>query len=240
MRDTSLEQKYSQLEGATAPIIEKIVARARIRQLPQLMDAERDIWDLFFYHQQKRAPDAFERLGLVEDFRNQLATMVYEFERDYRPLTSFERTEIYTPEAFERMVQSASVGARSDDGEIVRAVLKSRGIMVGLVASKKKSLILGDHPQARMGPGNLDNSQTELWMPIAADVAVSPWGAAMTEELYSISDQDARKINSMAPQQLQRLRKKRDADRSPQNAAPHVPRDNRHGTSHSAMEFYST
>ena len=43
--------------------------------------------------------------------------------------------------------------------------------------------------------GQLSHPETELWFPIAPDVAVSPWGKAMTETLFEFAGNDVRRVN---------------------------------------------
>lgn len=197
-KHVGLERWYSELEGEVAPIIEKIIERARAGRVPGLSDGERDVWDNFVYHQQKRAPDIFARLQLVQEFEKDLPARVAEYEREVRPLTELERTEIFSPEGKKRMIQHASVTARGRGSEEVIATFAALGIAVAVIKSPKKSFILGDHPQARMGPdGRLGHPAVELWMPIAPDVAVSPWGPPNEEKLIGINSDHVRRVNDV-------------------------------------------
>ena len=197
-KDVALEVWYSGLEGEVAPIIKKIIGRARERKIPQLSDVERNVWHNFIYHQQKRAPDAFERLGLVSSFENDLAPFIKEFERDVRPLTDQERADLRSPATTKRMIQRVSVTARSRGSQEVIDILASRGIAIAVVTAPRKSFILGDHPLSRMGSGGrLDDLDCELWFPIAADVAVSPWGAPKMEKLLSLEGSQIRRVNEV-------------------------------------------
>jgi Protein of unknown function (DUF4238) len=203
-RDVGLEYWYSELESEAAPVIEKIVKRASQLLLPRLTVDERSIWDNFVYHQQKRAPDVFERLGLISRFAADLEHRIAEFEREVRPLTVEEKTEIYSPEAAHRMIQTASVKARGSGSEAVIEAYSARGIVVAVIPEafdNTKRFVLGDHPLARMGHGELRNQTTELWMPIAPNIAVSPWGRPMTEELQILTKQGVLKINRVIASQ---------------------------------------
>jgi hypothetical protein len=84
----------------------------------------------------------------------------------------------------------------------VLEVLSKRGIAIGIISGDSKSFIIGDHPLARMGlTGRLDHSQTEVWLPIASDVAITPWGAAGHEQLISLNVTSIRRINEIIFQQ---------------------------------------
>jgi hypothetical protein len=195
-RDAGLEQWYAELEGEIAPIIDKIVESARRRQKPALTGDERNTWDNFAYHQQKRAPDVFERLGLVKDFRANYESHIEWFQKEVRPLTPEERRDLMSPETIERIIQHASVTARGKGSEEVIEVLAQRGIAIAVILQPNKSFIIGDHPLSRMGPGGeLQQPTTELWLPIASDVAVSPWGQAGTEKLVGVTTDGIRRVN---------------------------------------------
>jgi hypothetical protein len=197
-RDTSLENWYSKLESDIAPIIDKIAKEARAQRLPLLSFFERSTWDMFFYHQQKRGPDIFRKLGLVQRLSQLLPNLIAEFERDFRPLTPNEREEFKSPATFERLTQYASVRARGQGSSMVMSALAARGIAVALITNPNKSFVIGDYPLARMGPdGTLSHPETELWLPIAADVAVSPWGNTASEKLILIGTEHVRTINKV-------------------------------------------
>jgi hypothetical protein len=199
-RDVGLERWYSTIESEVAPVIERIIDRARARKTPRLTPDERNIWDNFLYHQQKRAPDAFERLGLVESFEKELPLWIKEYEREVRPLTDQERADLWSTEGKKRLIQGASVQARGRGSRAIIEMLASRGIVVAIIAAPNKSFILGDHPLARMGvDGHL--TATELWFPISADVAVSPGGSAMAEKLIDLGGSEVRHINEVIFQQ---------------------------------------
>lgn len=78
------------------------------------------------------------------------------------------------------------------------SALAARGIAVALITNPNKSFVIGDYPLARMGPdGTLSHPETELWLPIAADVAVSPWGNTASEKLILIGTEHVRTINKV-------------------------------------------
>lgn len=197
-RNTELETWYSQLEGEVKPIIEKIVEAARALQVPSLSEAERNVWDNFFYHQQKRAPDIFHKLGLVETFDQDLEREIAEYERDIRPLTTEEHELLRSPEGKQKIIQNASVQARGHGSEEIVATLAGHGLAMAIITKPTKSFIIGDHPLARMGPdGKLGHPATELWFPIASDVAVSPGGPRGFERLVPVSSDDVRRVNKV-------------------------------------------
>ena len=189
-----LEEWYSELEGDVSPIIDKIIASAARSRLPGLTADERNTWDNFVYHQQKRAPDAFERLGLTQQFEENVDLYIAEYEREVRPLTAEERADLKSQGALERMKQQATVTARGAGSEEVIAVLAQRGIAVAVMEKQNKSFILGDYPISRMGPHS-HLARTELWLPVSSKVAVSPHGNPGTELLIRPTRGDVRRVN---------------------------------------------
>lgn len=197
-RNTGLERWYAWLDGLVAPVVQKIVNAADMCELPGLSIEEKNIWDNFLYHQQKRAPDAFERLGLEQRFEADLPGFIEQFERTVRPLTGTERAEFADPKVLKRLLQQTKVRARGKGGPHVVELLAKRGLAIGVIASTMKSFVIGDHPFARMGPSsNLGHRQLELWLPLSAEVAVSPWGDAGTESIVTIAPDDVRRINEV-------------------------------------------
>lgn len=197
VRDASLETAFSALESEAKVVTDKIIDRARARKTPRLTPKEREIWDFYFYCQQKRAPDVFHRLGFVDQLRKELPAYIEEYERDVRPLTPEERAIINSAEGVARIIQNTSVRARSAGGDEVMTVLGGRGLAVAVITRARKSFILGDHPLARFG-GRLDDPASEVWMPIAPDVAVSPWQTRERGELLSEpTPDDVRRCNRM-------------------------------------------
>lgn len=195
-RNTSLENWYSQLEGAVAPLLDHIEAHCLGGHRPGLPPDAKELWDTFFYHQQKRAPDIFTRLGLENDFYTDLPRHIADYERARGPLTEADKRELQSPAALERMLEFAKVKARSLPGEDVMDFLATKGLAFA-IAPPNKAFILGDHPQARRGGSDLRDGNVELWMPIASRVAITPWGPPGTETLVRASADNVRVTNEV-------------------------------------------
>lgn len=199
-RDTSLEKWYSLLESKAAPVVRRIVVAAESQKLPLLTHAEREIWYNFVYHQQKRPPDTFARLGLVETLPKDLLEFIAAFEREHRPLTKKERLEFLSEDGTQRIAKMASVVARGKGSQDVIDVLASRGLAIAWISPPDVSFVLGDHPMARMGT-DANLAGTELWFPISSLVAVSPFGNANTEYLVPFDKQQVQRVNKVIYEQ---------------------------------------
>src|SRR5437667_266194 len=94
-KDTALEKYFAEIEGTANLLIDKIVAAASRKQLPEFSEAEKHGWDTFFYHQWSRVPDL--HLGLLNDFPQALKRSIEEHERNVRPLTGEVRASLEEP-----------------------------------------------------------------------------------------------------------------------------------------------
>lgn len=195
-RNTALENWYAELEGAVAPLLDYVEASCLAGQKPSLPADAKELWDTFFYHQQKRAPDIFARLGLEDDFYTDLPGHIANYEREHGPLTDEDRELLQSPPALQKILEFAKVKARSLPGEMIMEVLSKRGLAFA-IAPPNKAFIVGDHPQARRGGSNLSQEDVELWMPIASRVAVSPWGPPGTETLVAATTDNIRITNNV-------------------------------------------
>lgn len=193
-RNTKLESWYSELEGAVTPLLDHIVSSCLAGHLPRLKREETRLWSTFFYHQQKRAPDIFSRLGLEEDFYSDLQGHIANYEREHGPLAEGDRRALESPAALRRILEFARASARAAPGDEVMDVLAARGLAFA-ITPPNKAFIVGDHPQARRGGSDLSQSDVELWMPIASRIAVSPWGEPGTETLIPVTPGDVRVTN---------------------------------------------
>lgn len=195
-RNTDLEHWYSELEGAVTPLLDHIIASCLAGQKPGLPADAKQLWDTFFYHQQKRAPDVFVRLGLEEQFYKDLPRRIEDYELEHGPLTDEDRLHMADPAVLSRMLRHACAQARAHPGDTVMEILAARGLAFA-VTPPNKAFILGDHPQARRGGSDIRQDNVELWMPIGSRVAVSPWGPQGDEIVVSLSTDDVRTTNQL-------------------------------------------
>lgn len=172
-----LDDFYMTLESRAAPIIEKIITAARQGRPPMLSRTEKSDWDLFVYNQWKRVPDSYRRFAPKEqDVHDSLAT----FEQYYGPLPAAQRAHYQNPQTIEVLVHNISVDALKVQSEKVLQALGSRGLAVAAIKNPRKSFVTGSFPVVKMtGPDSteLSHPSTEVWLAIAADVAVTPAGA---------------------------------------------------------------
>ncbi len=197
-KDPSLELFYSELESQADPIVERIVQSVRQGNLPTLSKIEKTTWDEFYFHQYKRVPDFHRELFTNTEFSGMLDEAIEEFSQLFREVYPHEREHLNSPEVMKRLNKNAIIGSLRDGGLFVPGALASKGLAIAVISKPTKSFALSSYPFARLGQkagGTLSDPETELWFPIAQDVAVSPFGRPGSELLHIVSDGDIRRIN---------------------------------------------
>jgi hypothetical protein len=179
-RDGSLiptgEDVLGRLEATVAPIIRKIIAAAREQRLPELSGDERGWWDLFFFLQWKRVPDMHKSVSPDEMIMAELGEAATELLAKF-PDRREEIEQLWEAPAQARMLKRARLNALLDAGDLVPKTLATRGIVVALIPDARRSFVLGSHPVVKLaipGATDLADPRSEMWFPIAKDVAVSP------------------------------------------------------------------
>jgi Protein of unknown function (DUF4238) len=204
-KDVSLELFYSNLESEADPILEKIVESARRRAVPRLSVEERSVWHEFFHYQFKRVPDFFRKLNYIRKFPDRINDAIDRFEQlAGRVVTEEERAELNRPEVVKRLKQNAIVHSLGDYGPLVKGALVEKGIAVAVIPKPSKTFVLGSSPIIRFNQapgGSMNDPQVEMWLPIAHDVAVAPFGAPSNEHIEEVDDAAIRKVNRVIFQQ---------------------------------------
>lgn len=203
-KDVSLEQWFSQLEGAAAPVIEKVVASARKAKLPSLTATEKETWDNFLYQQWRRVPDLYMSLLPPEAHKAEVERLIDELATLGRRLTNSERSELLAPISLKNMRQNVRVSSLTTSSEQVLSTLGSRGLAVAKVANPKKSFVLGSRPVVKCtlpGITDLSDPQVELWLPISHDVMAGIGRLDEREILAPLNDRQVRLQNEAAAAQ---------------------------------------
>ena len=172
--DASLEKYLSQLEGEAAPVIMKIIKEARAGKPPGLTSSEKETWDRFLVCQWARTPDTTDQVlsRRKKKTKEELAALKEEIGKEHLfydlPNPPQYRLEI----------------------------LGNKGLLVAVIHNSKKSFVIGSSPVARFGHGiPLTDPTVEFWLPVAPDIAVTPYFARGHEELREAQDATIEKIN---------------------------------------------
>jgi len=202
-RDVSLEKSFGKLESDTNPVIEKIVAAVRKGKNPNLAEEEKKTWDQFFCAQLIRTPDNMQKFDIEKILNRQIEKYIAKINTT-RPLNSIERHIIKDPKLREQHKQKIKVGALKIGTPKFLEFLNNRGLCIAKITSLKKSFIIGSLPITKITYGN-QNPFSDLiagiWLPIAHDIAVTPYAEKGEEKLVSIDDRNIRKLNEAITRQ---------------------------------------
>ena len=195
-KDPKLEHWYSTLEADAAPVVAQIVDSVLDGREPGLAEDQRRCWNQFFYQQRKRAPDSYAHLGLEQDLRRDIARAISELEQNDTGIPLEERELARSNDGIKRVAHNAALLARADPGEAVMRALEQRGMAFAFVERRDKCFVIGDRVPATLGPGGILNPGTEMWLPIAPRVAVSPYGKPFSERIVKFTAGQIRKVNA--------------------------------------------
>jgi hypothetical protein len=141
---------FGPLDDIAAELVERIVSAARLGKTPRFTPNEKEAWDFFFFHQWKRAPDTYYKMGMHATFDDDLKVLLAEYERDFRPLTPEERALFESEAGKDRIKHNASVTARTGGGDEVLRVLGSKGLGIARITHAKKSFVIGSSSVAKL------------------------------------------------------------------------------------------
>jgi hypothetical protein len=175
MRDPAMEHFLSVLESEAVSVVQSILQSARAGEVPVLSLEQKNLWYLFFLMQWRRTPETqtasvsdAEAVGMAEEIMDEL--------RAAAPHRSAEIEKLAAPEAMARLVRNVRVQTLIQFSTEMMTVLQRRGIAVLRIAKPNKSFVIGSRPVVRLGARaahtHLSDTAVEMWLPIAADIAV--------------------------------------------------------------------
>jgi hypothetical protein len=197
-RDPELEKAYSVLEGVTKPIVDQLLVAGRSGRPPDITVAEKAVWDEFLYHQMKRVPAATTALEKKQGWSERLDAAVEKLRGRGLAVDEGTMAELRSPDGLARLKQNATVSALFADSPLVRILLGAANIEVG-VAPNGASFVISSHPIAgiRAGLQSVKSGISEMWLPIASDVAVrvvfggEPRAVALTPDKVASINRDS-------------------------------------------------
>jgi hypothetical protein len=198
-RDTSLEERYSKLEGVVSPVLDQIGAAVLRRDLPNIPESTRRVLDHFLYEQIRRVPDFHEKIMPVASAKSAVEEAVAKFETRYRKLTPEEWEETFRPKEIANFRQNARVGALSRRSPRVLSALHAKDLFFG-ICLEKSSFVIGGAPVARFGK-ILTDLKTELWLPVHPNVVVIFAGKRGDGAIIDVPDNFVRKFNEIIAKQ---------------------------------------
>jgi hypothetical protein len=174
VKNPSMEQALSVLEGEAVGVINEITGPARRGQIPVLSQEQMRLWYMFFLMQWRRTPE--NQLACTSD--QEADRMIDEILDELRAALPHRRAEIETyatPEAKARTIRNVRVQSLLGFSANVMGVLERRGIAVLRICQPRKQFIVGSRPVVKLTTADctdLNDPKVEMWLPVAADIAV--------------------------------------------------------------------
>ena len=171
-RDYSTEVFFSKLEQEAEPIVCKIVDNARMGKSPNLTRSEKDVWVRFFIQLWKRLPAVGERsiANQLDSESDQNSYRVIEGIAGSDPVDRNKMRKFIREEIWPRGIQEEDELMK----DVIRPILKNMSLLVAVSSPEQSGFVVGSKLILRI-PGHfrLDDPHTELFLPLAYDVALS-------------------------------------------------------------------
>lgn len=188
-KDPAIEQALGLLESAAFGVVQAILEAARRGTVPALSHAQKQLWYTFFLMQWRRTPE--NQLSCTsDDAANSMIEAILNDLRHVAPDRLDEISRFATPESKARTIRNVRVQSLLGFRAEVMGVLQRRGIAVLRITRPGKQFIIGSRPVIKLtrpGQTDLKDPKVEMWLPIAADVAV---GAGRGDEGICLIDTD--------------------------------------------------
>ena len=174
IKDTAMESALALLESEAVSVVQAILEAVRRGQVPILTDAQKHLWYMFFLMQWRRTPE--NQLSCTSNA--EAGRMIDEILDELRIVAPHRLDEIAafgTPEAKARTIRNVRVQSLIEFRTNVMDVLERRGIGIIRITRPNKQFIVGSRPVVKItspGKTDLNDPKVEMWLPIAADVAV--------------------------------------------------------------------
>ena len=172
-KDNSAEKLFAEFEGRTAQIFRKIINAARNGEKPELTPSEKKALDHYIYCQWGRVPDTTDPI-LNRDLK--------ESDSRYRLTREMPSEE---QEKFEKEIRVKSlIRGVVEPNERILQIFEDKGLAVLVLRKPEKSFVIGTNPVLRIPIGlHLADPKAESWLPIAYDIAITPYFSHGTEKV---------------------------------------------------------
>ncbi|PTQ58609.1 uncharacterized protein DUF4238 [Sphingomonas aurantiaca] len=174
IKDPSMERALSVLENEAVGVIAALTGPARRGQIPVLSQEQMRLWHLFFLMQWRRTPENQRACTSDEEASRMIDELLDEL-RAALPHRLAEIETYATPEAKARTIRNVRVQSLLGFRANVMGVLERRGIAVLRICQPRKQFIVGSRPVVKLtapGSTDLNDPRVEMWLPVAADIAV--------------------------------------------------------------------
>ena len=169
-----METALSALESKAVGVVDAIIASARQDKVPMLSKEQIQVWHTFFLIQWRRTPEN-QRACITDEEAELMIDQTLEDLRTAFPNRIAEIENYATPEAKARTIRNVRVQSLLQFRANVMGVLERRGIAILRICQSSKQFIVGSRPVVKLTPRgltDLSDPAVEMWLPVAADIAV--------------------------------------------------------------------
>lgn len=174
--DDDAEKHFGRIESDAAPVVGKIVEETRRGLIPTLSASEKAAWDRLFLAQFVRVPGFDQRFDMRSAFAEQYELVTQKMAAA-NALTVTDRKLLASDEVRAQIAQNAKVFALMAPKSQTEGLMAASGLAIGAVTDKTKCLFLSDFPVVKLDgtpPNDLSTWVSDLWLPVAPDIAVCP------------------------------------------------------------------
>ncbi|MCJ2120084.1 DUF4238 domain-containing protein [Methylobacterium sp. J-001] len=199
-RDRTTETRLSVIEGRASPILDRVITEAREGRASLFSEAERLALSTFFIAQFRRSPDLHNTVAGRRRVDDAVAEVIAEWEAAGHIAPSSQRSAVENERLGRKIRGNLLAENAAAPMETASPVMMQRGFTTGVIRLPQRSFVLGSTQFARLlSPQrrqDLGDPGSELWLPIASDVALCSHGLPGRGRLLEIDrDQDVRKVN---------------------------------------------
>ncbi|WP_062236829.1 DUF4238 domain-containing protein [Aureimonas sp. N4] len=172
-RDPTLEVQLARLEGMVSPVIDEILVGVRGNQVVDITVEQKTVVDLFIYLQFRRTPERFERYRADIGFDELLRSSIAAWRREH-PEQEHELEGLPDAEIEKRVFHNSRIKAiRHFKGPVLDAFRRRYLDIVHIDPRIRRQFVLGSTPVMPF-EGLIHPGETQLWLPIAPDIAIGP------------------------------------------------------------------
>lgn len=206
--DYEVEKKLSEIEGAAAPAIEKIIASARHGGFPKLSSEHQRAWKRFFFTSHLRIRDRASQI------LNELGHDNVTYGVICRALSQqglpYPAKELYDSDPQWANIRKrfrhdsiASLAAglpRQVNSEMERYADRV-GILIGVIKEPNVEFVIGSCGPASVASQQKKDPLARLWFPISYDVAIALTPFPEREFLYPLNRTEVQRLNDASFQE---------------------------------------
>lgn len=151
--------------------------------------------------QHRRTSDYLQKLDIEQYLDSAIEKYTAEINTT-RPLNSKEHYLLHNPRLRNQHKQAIKVGALKRDSPETLAFLGNTGLCITKTVSPKKSFIIGSLPIAKIIYKTSAETFPGVWLPIAHDIAITPYNLKGEEKLVSMDDLNIGSLTKQLPSKV--------------------------------------